>query len=375
MQSPVKILYVYGDTLRLGGIERVMLNYFRWMDRKAVHIDFVLQGKEESVFEREILDAGSCVYRLPKPGRHPLRYLLELAKIIKSGGYGIVHGHCDAMNCRIMRIAKQCGVPVRIAHSHNTEHILDSKARYLFYEHCRRRVGRYATERWACSDAAGKWLFGNYPYRVIPNAIELNKFAFQKEKRDALRARFGIAGDEIVLGHVGRFHTQKNHAFMVDLLAQLCRAGGKYRLMLVGSGGMMETIQDMAMIRGVRDKVVFVGGVSDPEEYYHAMDLFVLPSLFEGFGLVVVEAEANGLKCLVSDRVPQDAALPGRVRFLPLELPEWMSAVRCAGVPERQDEIEALRAMGLDIRDAAKWAQDEYVRLYRAAESGKGADA
>lgn len=368
MQRPIKILYVYGDTLRLGGIEQVMLGYFRGMDRNVIHIDFALQGNEESVFDREILNAGSRIFRLPKPGKHPLRFQIELARLLKKGGYRIVHGHCDAMNCRIMRIAKLCGVPVRIAHSHNTEHLLGSQTRYWFYEYCRKRVGRYATERWACSNAAGKWLFGSYPYQVLPNAIDLDKFAFSPEKRDALRSRLGISGDEIVLGHVGRFHTQKNHAFLVDLLAELTRNGGKYRLLLVGSGNMMESIQDMAIVRGVRDRIIFAGGVNTPEDYYSAMDLFLLPSLFEGYPLVLAEAEANGLPCLVSDRVTREYCVGERTCYLPLELAVWRQAVE--GMPSfaRGDTREALIRNGLEINELTRKVQQAYVRLAEAAE-------
>ena len=368
MQYPIKVLYVYGDTLRLGGIEQVMLSYFRGMDRNIVHIDFALQGNEEGIYDKEILNAGSQVFHLPKPGKHPICFHAELVRLIKKGGYRIVHGHCDAMNCRIMRIAKFSGVPVRIAHSHNTEHILKSPTRHWFYERCRRQVGRYATERWACSDAAGKWLFGSYPYQVIPNAIDLDKFAFSPEKRDALRSRFGISGDEIVLGHVGRFHAQKNHAFLVDLLAELTRNGGRYRMLLVGSGDMMESIQDMAIVRGVRDRIIFAGGVKEPEDYYNAMDLFLLPSLFEGYPLVLPEAEANGLRCLVSDRVTHEYGVEDRVRFLPLEKTAWQREIETYPSLERRDVREELRRSGLEIRDVVQAVQREYVRLAQASE-------
>ena len=369
MKYPIKVLYVYGDTLRLGGIEQVMLSYFRGMDRNVVHIDFALQGNEEGIFDREILSAGSRIFRLPKPGKHPVRFYIELARLIRKGGYRIVHGHCDAMNCRVMHIAMVCGVPVRIAHSHNTEHILASWTRYWFYEHCRKYVGVYATERWACSDAAGRWLFGDRPYRVFPNAIDLERFAFRPEKRDALRARLGIGRDEIVLGHVGRFHAQKNHEFLVELLAALNQNSSKYRLLMVGGGDRLESIQDMTMIRGVRDKAIFVGGVDNPEDYYNAMDLFVLPSLFEGFGLVIVEAEANGLKCIVSDHVPKDAAVSGRAQFCPLETDVWTSAVLSIGDRERQDCLQELRDMNMDIHAVVKEVQNAYVRLCEEAEN------
>lgn len=367
METPIKILYVYGDTLRLGGIECYMINNFRYMDRSVVQIDFLLQGNGKSVFEREITDAGSKVYHLEKPSKNIFRYMWDMFRIFKHGDYKIVHGHCDAMNCRIMRLAKLCGIPVRIAHSHNTEHVLDSKTRYLFYELCRRHVGRYATDLWACSRAAGEWMFQKRPFEIIPNAINLDQFAFDPERRQALRSYYGIGEEEIVIGHVGRFHVQKNHEFIVRLFSRLAGSKRKYRLVFVGMGKLQEEIQTKVIASGLQDKVIFTGIAKNPYDYYNMMDLFVLPSRFEGYPLVVTEATANGLRCIVSENVTREVSVEDQVRFCPLNLDAWQKAIEETDTFERRDARPQLREKGMDIYSTAKQTQERYVRLYSEA--------
>lgn len=367
--EPVKVLYVYGDTLRFGGIERFMLNYFSNMDSNVVHVDFAVQGNEKSVFDKQILSAGSKIFHLPKPGRNPLQFYLELRKVILEGQYKIVHAHCDAMNYRIMRYTKKMGVPVRISHSHNTAHILTSRMKFLFYEYCRKHIARYATECWACSEAAGDWLYGKRPFTVVHNAIVLDQFAFNPKVRENLRKKFQIADDEIVLGHVGRFHEQKNHEFLIDLmkLIQERSDGRKYRLLLVGSGELQDQIQERALVAGVRDNIIFTGSVPNPQDYYNMMDMFVLPSLFEGYPLVVTEAEANGLKCIASENVSREVNVLDMVQFRKLELNEWLDCLESMDLTRRTDSIESLRESGFEISLSAKELQKEYVRLYRKA--------
>lgn len=364
---PINVLYIYGDTLRFGGIEMFMLNYFRHIDPKVVHIDFLVQGEEVSVLESGILSAGSKVIHLPKPGKDILGYRRQLAAILKSGEYRIIHAHCDAMNYRIMKLAKRCGVPVRIAHSHNTEHLLSSPMRYQFYEYCRKRVGRYATQCWACSDLAGKWLFGKYPYRVVPNAISLEKFRFDPEKRKKIRTELGIGEKEIVLGHVGRFDTQKNQPFLVELMEALSESSGKYRLIMVGRGHQMPQIQELARKKGVEGTMLFAGQVNNSQDYYNAMDLFVLPSLFEGYPLVVTEAEANGLHCVLSDRITREVSAGDLVQFCPLDVQAWKKAIADMSTERMENPDPLLVEKGFDIVTSARRVQEEYVRLYREA--------
>lgn len=369
MHYPVKVLYIYGDTLRFGGIEMFMMNMFRNIDRKQVQIDFLLQSVEKSPLEEEIKQTGSKVYYVPKPSKDMFGFNRKLHNVLTSGEYCIVHAHCDAMNYRIMKLAKECGVPVRIAHSHNTEHLLTSKFRLFYYEYCRRGVGKYATHCWACSDAAGRWLFGKYPYTVIPNAIALERFSFDAGKRAALRKALEIADDTIVLGHVGRFDYQKNHQFLINLLEQLKRqnSGRRYCLLLVGDGHLRPEMERKCAVKNLIDNVVFCGVVQNPEDYYNAMDVFLLPSMFEGYPLVITEAQANGLPCIASDRITREVNVGNWVKFCPLELPMWEKAVEEQKIGRVADPMEALSQAGFNVHIAAQKLQETYIRLYQDA--------
>lgn len=369
--NPVKVLYIYGDTLQYGGIEMFMMNMFRNIDREKVQIDFFLLSTQESPLEEEIKQAGSKIYYAPKPSRNFFGYVRKLTNVLSSGEYRIVHAHCDAMNYRIMRLAKRCGVPVRIAHSHNTEHLLQSHIRTAYYEFCRKMVGKYATHCWACSDAAGRWLFGLYPYTVVPNAIEIEKFQFGAEKRAAVRRSFGINDNEIILGHVGRFDYQKNHKFLIQLLERLKQEDTDvhYRLLLVGDGHLRAEIEKLCAVFQLKDDVIITGTVDRPQDYYNAMDLFLLPSLFEGYPLVITEAQANGLPCIASTRITREVNVENWVEFCPLEVPAWVKAVQERKLGRVEHPETVLTEHGFNVHEAAKQLQETYIRLYEEAAS------
>lgn len=359
----VNVLYVYGDILRRGGMENHMMNYFRYADREKVHIDFAVQSLTQSggLFDDEIRRSGSEIFILPKYRRNPLGYQYKLEKLFRSGRYQVVHAHCDAMNYRILKLAKKCGVPVRIAHSHNTQHILRSPLKRYYYECCRKHQSRLATTCWACSEQAGKWLFGDTPFTVIPNAIESDHFVFRSDVRREMRKRYGLSENDIVLGHVGRFDYQKNHPFMVELLKKLHNP--KYKLLLIGDGWMRPQIEELVRTEHLESQVILTGEVSDPQKYYQMMDLLLLPSHFEGLGIAILEAQANGLPCLASEFVPREVNLFGSVTFCPLDVEKWVSLVyekaccRCVTAP---GEMEAC---GYNIRLAGKELSQRYVEL------------
>lgn len=368
--NPVNVLYVYGDILRHGGIENFMMNYFRNIDSNVIHIDFAVQGKRRGAFDDEIESAGSCIYRLPKPGRNPFRYTHELKKIFKSGRYQIIHSHCDAMNFRILRLAEECNVPVRISHSHNINHVLQKQSilKIYYYEYSRKKVAEYASICYACSEKAGRWMYGNRHFKVIPNAIELDKFLFDSDKRKVLRNRYNISENTIVLGNVGRFDVQKNQLFLVDLLKMLSEKSREYRLLLVGNGWMRKHIEKKIREYNLKENVIFTGEVDNPQDYYNMMDIFLMPSLFEGYAIALEEAEVNGLPCLASEYVPEEVEVLNHIDFIRLDKDVWMKKIlKLSPVERYADATEELKKNGYDIKVAAKRLQNEYIRLYREA--------
>lgn len=220
-----------------GGIESFMMNYYRHFDRSKIQIDFAVHDAGgEGFYDKEIESMGGCVFHLPRKFTHPFSYADDLRQIIITGGYKIVHTHMDAMGAWVLKVAKECGVPVRIAHSHNTQHLTSNPIKLYFLEKARRDVVKYASERMACSEAAGKWLFGDYPFTVVHNAIEVGRFEFDAAARKQVRSELGISDNEFVIGHIGRFDFQKNHVFLINLFAKLLRIIPSARLVLVGGG-------------------------------------------------------------------------------------------------------------------------------------------
>lgn len=365
------LLYVYGDILRRGGMETHMMIFFRYADKEKVHIDFVVQSQNESggCYDEEIRSTGSEIFVLPKYHRNPIGYMWKLRKLFRSGRYQVVHSHCDAMNYRVLKLAKQCGVPVRVAHSHNTQHILHSTLKWYYYEQNRIHQSKLATERWACSEEAGRWLFGENSFRVVHNAIDSDLFAFDAAVRRRMREKYGLGEGDIVLGHVGRFDYQKNQRFLLALLQRL--NDPKYKLLLVGEGRMHSQVEELTREMGLEQQVIFAGEVPDPQSYYQMMDIFLLPSHFEGLGIAVLEAQANGLPCVVSDMVPKEADIIGSVTYCGLDTDKWAEIVgeqegkRCENAAKRIEEC------GYNIRVVGKEISERYVELVEQWEEQK----
>lgn len=324
MDRVVKVLYVNGNIMKRGGIEAFMMNYFRNIDPAKVHIDFLVHGYGKGEFDEEIQARGSRILHVPTKSKHPLKYVKELKKIFLTGKYDIVHSHVDAMSCWVLKVAKECGIRVRIAHSHNTDHLTTNRIKYAINEYARNNICRYATHRFACSEAAGRWLFGENAFQVIPNAIECDRFRFSEKLRKRMRKEIGFCDENIVIGHVGRFDTQKNQGFLIDVFEKLYQKNPNVRLMLIGDGWMKKSIEVSVREKKLQDVVSFMGSQKDVNNYYNAMDLFVLPSLFEGLGIVLLEAQINGLPAFASDVVPEEVVISDNVKFLPLDEKKWV---------------------------------------------------
>ena len=361
----VNILYVNGGPMNRGGIETFMMNYIRHMDPQMVHIDFAVTGHEKGAYDDELESLGCKIYRLPKKSKHPIKYQKKLKEVFSNSKYEIVHSHADAMSCWILKVAKECGVPVRIAHSHNTQHLTTNPIKYQVNEFARKNINKYVTNRFACSGEAGKWLFGDAPSYVIHNAIDTSEFAFDIDKRKVLRKKYGVSDGTILLGHVGRFDTQKNHIFLIDMFAELLKRNDNYKLMCVGDGWLRDDIEKQIRENNLVNKIILVGQQENARDYYNAFDLYVFPSLFEGLSFVLIEAQANGLTCISSEGVPQETNLSGvdRMWYLPLEKQIWVDKLLELEKPDRYDGGKYVVEHGYDITHEAKKLEDVYLTL------------
>ena len=359
--SAIRVAQVVG-CMNGGGVESVVMNYYRHIDRTRVQFDFLVNADSTQIPRREIEGLGGRVYEIP-PYSRLFEYRDELTRLFRSSRWEIVHSHVNSLSVLPLSIAKRSGVPVRIAHSHSTSgkgEILKNIVKRVL----RTQSNRYPTHRFACSNDAGEWLFGkSHDYEVIANAIDLERFKFDEGARAALRGDLGIGEDAVVVGHVGRFMLQKNHAFLIDMFEQYHQVNDNSYLVLVGTGSLMNEIRETVSERSLNDCVVFLGQKEDVERMYSAFDVFCLPSLYEGLGVVAIEAQAAGCRCLLSTEVPHEADVTNQCAFLPINDPcVWAEAVADLMQNER-NKVDWRDFSAYEIGSASEKLADRYEAM------------
>ena len=359
----IRILQVVTDMNR-GGLETMLMNYYRCIDREKIQFDFLTHRSYKADYDDEIEALGGKIYHLPRLNPFSNSYKKALSEFLYSHSeYKIIHVHQDCLSSVVLKIAKQCGVPVRIAHSHSSSQNKDSKYPIkLFYK---RFIAKYATHLMACSEAAGKWMFGNNSdFIVLNNAIDAEKYIYDESIRHKMRSEFGIAESELVLGHVGRFAYPKNHTFLIDIF-KIVSEKIEAKLVLVGGGKLKAEIEDKVTNLGIKDKVIFTGIRSDVNKLLQAMDVFVFPSNYEGLPVTLVEAQAAGLPCFISDMVPIECKKTNLVKQLNLSSGAgyWADEI-LACKKERRNTFEEIKASGFDIKENAIWLTDYYQNLW-----------
>lgn len=311
-----------------GGLETMLMNYYRHIDRTRVQFDFLTHRAREGAYDKEIYSLGGKVFTVPRQNPFSPAYRHALHKFFSAHpAYTVVHAHLDCLSGVVLGCAKQHGVPVRIAHAHTTNQLRDFK--YPIKDLYKRIIPRTATDLLACGEDAGRWMFGSAPFLVLPIAIDTEKFRFDKNMREDMRRTLGITKEELLIGHVGQFRKEKNQTFLLDVLHSLRACGTKSKLLFVGDGEKRAAVQNRAAALGLTPYVLFLGVREDVPALLHAMDVFCMPSLYEGMPLAVLEAQAAGLPCLVSNGVPKDCLQTPRARQLPLSAPpsKWAEVI------------------------------------------------
>lgn len=363
--KPVRVAMVVGK-MRAGGVEAFLMNYYRHIDRDRVQFDFIIdEDSPNHELVPEIEGLGGRIFEVPRY-QDLSHYIPTLEELFRRESWRIVHSQINALSVFPLMAAKRAGVPIRIAHSHTgpgSGEPMRNAAKNIL-----RTVSNvYPTHRCACSDVAGRWLFGeNAKFTVIPDAIELDKFAFCPVARNEVRLELNIEPDALVIGVVGRFMPPKNQVFLLDVFDLLSKYDDKAVLVFVGDGPQRVDVEKRFASLGLSERVRFVGQRVDVERMYQAFDVFILPSLYEGLGMVAIEAQVSNLPCLLSDRIPREVQIADDVRFLPLESTpmEWAceiedSAWRTKRVPGIvQDEFASY-----EICDAAKRLTDFYYAI------------
>lgn len=313
----IRILQVVNNMHR-AGLETILMNYYRSMDREQIQFDFLTHRPERSDYDDEIEAMGGRIYRAPRlyPQHYPA-YFEYMKKFFREHPeYTIVHSHIDAMSYLPLLAAKKAGVPVRIAHSHST--LIDKDFKLPLKLLFRRMLPTVTTHFCTCGDKAGEFLFPKQQCHWVPNAIDAKRFLYDEKVREKKRNELGVQNN-LVVGHVGRFSYPKNHVFLIEIFSELCKIEKDAKLILVGVGEKESEVRAKVENLNLVDKVLFLGKRSDVDEIYQALDVFVMPSLFEGVPVVGIEAQFTDLPCVFSNKVPTEVRFTDASQFVPLE--------------------------------------------------------
>lgn len=309
----MKILIINTVHTEKNGITNVIFNYIKAIKDSSIVFDLVAINDIDAVYNDVIKRTGGSVYTIQR--NNVPRYFINLIRKIKKNKYDIVHIHGNSRTLILELLASIIGgCKVRIIHAHSTNCLsvqLHKALRLPFNLLC--------THRLACSQEAGRFMYGETPFTVINNGIDIHKYVFSLSKRNKIRTLLNVGDDEILLGHVGYFLELKNQKFIVEVLEKLNSIEGKYKLLLIGDGELRPTVEKQVKDLGLDKYVLFTGNVNNVCDYLNAMDIVVMPSLFEGLPLTLVEQQANGLSCVVSDTITREADMTGNLVFLPLK--------------------------------------------------------
>lgn len=313
----MKVLLASTVKLDTNGISRFIINTARVLKNEGIDVEISSPEKANNEIKKNLNDLKIKLVEFNNRKRHPLKYVINFKKYINQNKIDIIHvnGSSTIMALELLA-AKLAGAKVRIAHSHNTttEHpVINKMLRPLFNFSVNGRI--------ACNEAAGKWLFKSRKFIVIPNGINLMQYKFNTSKREKIRSKLGIKDNEILLGHVGEFNYQKNQVFLIDLLKKL---PSKYKLILIGKGKDLINVKTKAIQNQLSKRTIFTGTIDNVQDYLSAIDIFVLPSRFEGQPFVLVEATASGLNCVVSNEVSCENDIANNVNFVSLkDVAQW----------------------------------------------------
>jgi glycosyltransferase involved in cell wall biosynthesis len=360
MTKPLRVLF-FIDRLRLGGIQMLAYDILRNNNPSLMDIEILnLDDGQEYPLTKTLKDMGVTIHQLKgawlrTPFDYP-HYFKSVDRFFEQHhNYDVVHMHSSSKNYYILKCAAKWGIPVRVAHSHNTGFQSRNPLVIAYGNLLKKPMRKYATHWVGCSKLACEWLFGKGSVergeaRVILNGIDSTLFVYNESVRKELRQEMGI-DDKFVIGHVGRFVNQKNHTFLLDIFAEVCKRRDDAVLLLIGIGELMDAMKEKAANLGIADKVRFVGFRDDRNRFMQAMDSFLFPSLYEGLSVVLVEAQASGLPVFASDSTTTETKYSTYMKFLSLELPasEWARVILDVGCIERKDMTDIIKGAGFEI--------------------------
>ena len=347
------------------------MNYYKNIDRTKIHYDLIIDNDSSNPHvQAELESLGGRVITVP-PYQKPLANHKALYQLFRQNHYPLVYSHMNTLSVFPLFAAKRAGIPIRIAHSHSTAgHGHGESIRNIMKYTLRPFAKLFPTHMCACSEYAGRWLFGDKAFdsgrvKVWNNAIDTTRFAYSESVRQETRKALNLS-DKFVVGHSGRFMTQKNHTFLIDIFAEIHKRREDSVLLLAGDGPLMDDVKVKAARLGLSEYVVFLGNVNDMERYYQAMDVFVFPSLYEGLGMSAVEAQISGMPVLCSTEMPVETKICPNMHFISLkDSPGYWAdeALRISLDHSRRDMSSYAQKYGFDIRTEAAKLSEWYCEL------------
>lgn len=364
MSEPIRVL-VLDTVMDRGGAETMIMNYYRQIDRSKIQFDFLVNRPYEAAYEKEIQELGGKIFRMcPLYPQYFGRYKKEVREFLKAHPeYQIIHSNLEERSYFALKEAKKLNIPVRISHSHNAPRGFDLKSiiRYYFRANLKPQV----THMFTCGEEAGIWLYGKKQQDqviMMNNAIDAKLYQYHPAVEEEMRKELGLEG-KFVIGHVGRFFPQKNHTFLIDIFAEVYKQNKNAVLLLVGGGELETEIKAKVKELNLTEAINFLGVRSDIHRLMQAFDVFILPSLFEGFPVTMVEAQAAGLPCIISDQVPPQCAITKNVEIISLKQSpqQWAERLLTYQNIQKQNTYETIVKQNFDIKANAQWLQQFYL--------------
>ncbi len=349
----------------------MVMNLYRNIDKSKIQFDYVVHIHNDSHLFKEAVKLGAKVYYCPRFNlQNSFNYIMWWWSFLDSHKeYKIIHSHVRSTAAIVLMLAKKMGY-VTISHSHSTS---SGKGIVAIIKNCLQYPIRFVADYFmACSDRAGKWLFGRRIYGspnyfTVNNSIDSKKYIYNNEVSERIRYELNISPEDFVIGHVGRFTEPKNYPLILEIFEQIIKRKGRYnyRLLLVGDGELKEEIIAWIKEKKLEDKVILTGMRADANEIMMAMDLFLFPSKWEGLGMVVIEAQATGCKCLVSTEVPKETNISNLIEYIPLKAPleQWNTKILSIEKYEKRDMHQRIIDANYDIRRNVEWFEQFYLNI------------
>jgi len=370
LEEPIRVAQVIGKVCG-GGVESVIFNYYRRLDHTKIQFDFIIDEDSVCSIPQDILDSGARCFVVP-PYQRIRKCISALKKLFKENKYKIVHSNMNTLSVFSLYAAKKAKVPIRICHSHSTASRGETKKNIL--KNLLRPFSKlYATDYFACSEYAGKWLFGKRTFKkhkitIINNAVDIEKYRYNIKIRENIRHELSLE-DSFTIGHIGRFVFQKNHNFLIDIFNEVHKIDVSSKLVLIGGGPLENEIKEKVRALNLSDSVIFLGIKQNAFDYYSAMDVFALPSRYEGLPVVAVEAQVSALPVICSDGVTEETKNTDSFEFLSLKKGSKYWAERILNYKQFDRNLVDISQIEskFDINKQAHLLESIYIESYKRA--------